>query len=310
MDGENQHYVPKFLVKQFADTDGRVFCLNIETDEITKLPPKKAASDIGFNEFVIDGRKVSFEERFEKIETRTAKVIRRIVTERSLTGLRDAERQNVADFVAAQSFRTEAFRRGLTDYPDREQLGAILEQLWRSSFLVSESIERRRWALMSIEHDDVFYLGDQPVVLQNTEEPASKQALGFDIRGIEAFLPLAPTLALYMPCRSTSDQIISGRASALLLQSLTSSGREALDLAQRVLRSSEGLYEALTGGAAVVCAPENVENLNYLQCAWACSAVFSNQKSFGFAKRVLSETPQYRRVPKISLSMIGRRMRK
>ena len=44
MSDENQHWVPKFLVKNFADRDGRVFCLDIHTDQMTKPPPRQAAN--------------------------------------------------------------------------------------------------------------------------------------------------------------------------------------------------------------------------------------------------------------------------
>ena len=60
--------VPKFLVKNFADLDGRVFCLNIHTDQVTKPPPKQAASEKGFNVFQVAGEAVSFEDRLEKLE--------------------------------------------------------------------------------------------------------------------------------------------------------------------------------------------------------------------------------------------------
>jgi hypothetical protein len=59
MSDENQHWVPKLLLKNFAD-DGRVYCLDIHSDEITKPPPKHAASERGFNDFEIAGRLVSF----------------------------------------------------------------------------------------------------------------------------------------------------------------------------------------------------------------------------------------------------------
>ena len=39
MSNENQHLVPKFLVKNFVDRHGRVFCLDIHTDQTTKPPP-------------------------------------------------------------------------------------------------------------------------------------------------------------------------------------------------------------------------------------------------------------------------------
>jgi Protein of unknown function (DUF4238) len=59
MSDENQHWVPKFLVKNFADRDGRVFCLDIHTDQITKPPPRQAASEKGFNDFEVDGETIS-----------------------------------------------------------------------------------------------------------------------------------------------------------------------------------------------------------------------------------------------------------
>ena len=66
MSHDNQHWVPKFLIKNFADVDGRVFCLNIQTDEVTKPPPKYAASDVGFNDFHVNGQAVSYEDHLEK----------------------------------------------------------------------------------------------------------------------------------------------------------------------------------------------------------------------------------------------------
>ena len=77
MSDENQHWVPKLLLKKFADTDGRVFRLDIHSSEVTKPPPKKAASSPGFNNFDIEGQIVSFEDRLEKVETKAAPVLKR-----------------------------------------------------------------------------------------------------------------------------------------------------------------------------------------------------------------------------------------
>jgi hypothetical protein len=321
MSNENQHWVPKFLVKNFADVDGRVFCLNIHTDEITKPPPRRAASRVGFNEFLIDGETVSFENQLEKIETLAAPILKRIVSSRSVAGLTKKQRNRVANFMAAQSFRTEAFNKGLELRSSRQQFGSIFAQLWRSAFLVSAEIERRKWVVMAIDHDDVFYLGDQPVVLQYTENPSVGGELGFDIQGVEAFLPLTPKCALYMPCTSTSQEIISGyetvlwmhrRIRSAVLKGTTIAGTNSasLHLSQRVMRKAHALYQALTTGVAFTAVSENVENLNYLQCAWAHMAVYSNRRDFTFAKRVLRESPQYRKTPKARLATVARRVAK
>ena len=84
MPNVNQHWVPKFLVKNFADRDGRVFCLDIQTDQITKPPPRQAASEKGFNDFDVDGETISFEDRLEKIETHAAPILKRMIDERQL----------------------------------------------------------------------------------------------------------------------------------------------------------------------------------------------------------------------------------
>ena len=114
MSDENQHWVPKFLVKNFSDRDGRVFCLDIHTDRITKPAPRQAASEKGFNDFEVDGEAISFEDRLEKIETQAAPILKRMIDERQLTTLTGEDRRRVAAFVAAQSFRTKAFYEGLS----------------------------------------------------------------------------------------------------------------------------------------------------------------------------------------------------
>lgn len=200
MSQDNQHWVPKFSIKNFVDVDGRVFRLNIQTDEVTKPPPKYAASEVGFNEFEINGQTVSYEDQLETVETAAAPILRAIVTSKSVAGLTDVQREHVANFVAFQSFRTEAFYKGLGSPTARRKFGPIFAELWRSAAMLSAEVKRRKWLPMVIKHVDVFYLGDHPVVLQHTETPDASKLLGFDIEGVEAFMPLSPKCVLYMPC--------------------------------------------------------------------------------------------------------------
>jgi hypothetical protein len=152
-------------------------------------------------------------------------------------------------------------------------------------------------------------------VLQNTANPSANEDLGLDIEGVEALLPLAPKCALYMPCPATSREIISGYEKALRILdrvgmtglSETSVGSDSLDLlhlSQRITRNHCALYQALTTGVALVATPENVENLNYLQCAWAHKAIYSDRGGFVFARRVFHKSPQYRNTVKVRLAMI------
>jgi len=314
MSTENQHWVSKFLVRNFADIDGRVYALDIHTGKVRKLPPKHAAARTGFNEFLIGGQEVSFEDRLEALETPAAPVLQQIVNSCSTGWLSTKQKARLAKFLAAQSFRTEAFYKGMSVQLPRRQFGAIFSELWRSAFIVANEIVRRQWIVMVIEHDDVFYLGDHPLVLQNTEQPADGGDLGFDVKGVEAFLPLSPKCALYMPCVTTSEEIRRGyekalrrhqtiRSAAIRIIAFPTTGSDYLHLLQRVIGNSHGLYKAIVEGSPITAKPENVDNLNYLQCAWSHAALYSNRRDFAFAERVFRENPQYREVPRTRLEM-------
>ena len=313
MSDENQHWVPKFLMRHFADRDGRLFCLDIHTDKVTKPPPKQAASEKGFNDFALDGEAITFEDKLERIETKAAPVLKQIVAAKSLVGIGAAQRQRVAELMAAQSFRTKAFYEGLADKPDRQEFGRIFRELWDSAFITVSEIARRHWALMVIEGADIFYLGDNPVVLQRTDNPKDGSNLGFDVKGVESFLPLSPTCALYMPCKATSDDRIARYDAAMELHRVVSSavlrgvpgGSTELQTAQLVISRLHTLVQAFRTGAPISATQENIDNLNYLECSWSHGAIYSNRRDFAFARRVFRENPHYRTVPKTSLLRFG-----
>jgi hypothetical protein len=314
MSNENQHWVPKLLLKNFADA-GRVYCLDIHSNEITKPPPKHAASEPGFNDFEIEGKPISFEDKLEKIETRAAPILKRIVNAQNLVGLSAIDRQHVARFVATQSFRTKAFYEGLTDKPPREAFGTTFEIMWHSSIVAAVEIARQHWALMLIEKgDEVFYLGDNPVVLQRTRDLKDGTDLGFDVPGVEAFLPLSPKCALYMPCRAASHEIIVRYEAAMAIHRLVrlavysgvKVGSEELRDAQTTIRRSRHIFKAMTQGTPIIAEQANIENLNYLQCMWSLNSIYSNRKDFSFARHVFRKSPQYRNTVRTSLLEKGR----
>lgn len=309
MASENQHWVPKLLLKEFVDADGKAFLLDIHSGEVKKRPPKWVAAAEGFNELEINGETVSYEDRLEKIETKAAPVIQRIIGTQSLASLTDKDRKKISDFVAAQSFRTQAFFEGLKDKPSRKDYGPLFETLWQSAFILSEMIERRRWALMVIAGNDVFYLGDHPVVLQNTRNPKDGSNLGFDVPGIEVLMPLSPKRALYMPCHTVSSEIIANydaaiathRAVRLAVLNGSPGGTGELISAQDTIRRSDELYQAFRTGSPIIAKMPHIENLNYLQCSWAHKFVFSNKRDFAFARHVFKNSPQYRETPKVGI---------
>ena len=84
-------------------------------------------------------------------------------------------------FVAAQSFRTKAFYEGLSAKMDRNTFAGKFSLLFDGIAILAAEIARRHWALMIASGDDAFYLGDNPAVLQRTDNPRDGSHLGFDV---------------------------------------------------------------------------------------------------------------------------------
>jgi hypothetical protein len=61
----------------------------------------------------------------EKIETLAAPILRRIVNSSSVAWLTEKQRNKVGDFIAAQSFRTEAFYQGMELGLSRQEFGTV-----------------------------------------------------------------------------------------------------------------------------------------------------------------------------------------
>lgn len=298
---QNQHFVPQLLLKNFVGTDGRLFYLDKRDDRFGKVSPKKAASETDFYEFEIDGERFSFEERFQRYEAKAGKGLKKLTEGLPPISLTGPEREDLAAFIALQSFRTEAFLMNLRDHSTREERGKVLARMWDSMFLTVPLIANRHWMMMQIETDKVFYLGDNPVVLQNTEHPSAKSSLGFDIVGVEVYMPITPKLALYLPCPSISNQIIEAHYNGLAMQRQFWRSGHGLSsgavVVGKALRGTKQLYDAAVLGVPLPAPAESVLNLNYLQCAWAHKHIYSNRSDFKTAKMIFAKTPQYRQPP-------------
>jgi hypothetical protein len=118
-------------------------------------------------------------------------------------------------------------------------------------------------------------------------------------------MPLSPSCALFMPCRSVSDPLVASYEAASDLHRTVRSavirghpgGSIELATAQDAIGRGRPLYQSYTTGAPLAAKPENIENLNYLQCSWAHAGVFSNRRDFTFARKVFSRTPHYKSTP-------------
>ncbi len=316
MAGENQHWVPKFLIKKFRDADGRVYFLDVNTDALGKRSPRQLASDYGFNDFIIDGQLVSFEGELQKIETRAAPALARIIQQMSTVGLSDVELTAIAEFVSVQSLRTKSFQVSLQGSRSRAEFGTTFSLLWKSALIEARHIRARPLIALLVSEGHRFYLSDHPVTLQHIENPASREPLGMDIAGVEMYMPLTPLISLYWLCTRIAEEFVSAYSSGeemhRLIRRPTLSGIRVpgldqvslLDLQSSISRITP-MRNAIVLGSGVNAPAEVIENANYLQCVWAHSALFSSTSDFSFARRVFRENPQYQTVPRVDLHQKG-----
>ena len=284
-----------------------MFCLDIHTEEVTKLPPKLTASEHGFNDFFIDGKAVSFEDKLEKIETLAAPVLKRMIEGRTLAGLTPKDRRRVAEFMAAQSFQTKAFHEGLADNLDRQAIGRIFSQLWESMFIPAGYIARRHWALMVIDTDEVFYLGDNPVVLQRTETQKTGVTSALTSR---ASKHLRSPLNAPCTCRAGhkrgQNRALSSRHRSALCGSLARAAWSTR-WGRGIANGSIGDQSASSAGSSFHhgdtynrrCGEYKELELSAMQLG--ASGHLWRASRLRIARHVFEKNPQYRTVPKTSL---------
>jgi len=316
MTEENQHWVPRFLIAKFADNDGRVFYLDINTDTVGKRTPRQLASDYGFNNFNLNGKIVSYEDALERVETRAAPAFAKIIKQMSTAGLSKNELSAIAVFVSIQALRTRSFHVGLEGDGSRQNFGSTFSILWKSALLEARHIKERSPIALLAPEGHEFILSDHPVTLQHTENPSSREPLGMDVPGVEIYMPLTPRISLYWPCRKIADEFVTaysnGEEAHRIIRRFTISGfslpgldRVSLQDLQRSMLRIAPMRNAIVLGSGVHAPQEIIENANYLQCVWAHSALFARTKDFTFPRRVLSENPQYRTVPRVELLQKG-----
>ncbi len=129
--------------------------------------------------------------------------------------------------------------------------------------------------LQSANADNVLWISDNPVVLQNTF-PYGR--VGVTAPGIEIYFPIGPKRCLALYCKSIGEQI-----------------RESLDPDHPRPRLSKRLYQDLLRGidqgVTVSIAAEFVAFLNELQISQSSRFLYSARSDFDFANRILRGRP-------------------
>lgn len=306
MPRQNQHYVPRCLLRPFASnkseqihvldkSDGREFVTSIGN----------IAAEIGFNDFVVEGQRKSIETFLSRMESDVATLLQAVVAKESINWLTRENRIVVSLFAAIQQLRVKCAREemqnlhrtlrewiverghnpnsveGFEELNDEEMraagVGLVIDAKDFAKYYF-----HKQWVLMKSPPGQSLYISDNPITMHNLVERPGRGNLGLNVEGIEIYLPIAPALSLCFFCERTSQRVRAALHTAHWLRGFT--GRLSVDIAPL-----EELDRAFRTGEPLKLLPANVEHQNSLQVIDSSRFVFSHDGNFSMANEMLAD---------------------
>lgn len=314
-----QHYVPRFLLRRFANAeDDNVYVFDKWEELEFPARPKRIAAVNAFYDLKIPEGVITLEPALADLETKVAEITDSIVQEESLAHLGEEERHTLAVFVAAQHMRTEHFRRNIADMDeqlssrlkdmgidphqvanyrpfqgDEEVKAFSLRMLVSSTALIAATIEEKDWMLVRSSKETPFMIGDNPVAMHNERKSGFYGSHGFMVPGIEIYMPIDPDYSLYFVCKSNGDAIRDSWRKLSELRSYLPPNAKVLQHEERLAT----LHDALEHQEALHMTSDNLLHHNSLQVRNAGRWVFSRTGDFGLVRRMIDENPAIKKGP-------------
>jgi hypothetical protein len=316
---ENQHYVPKFLLRNFAELDKnrseQIWTFDKSNSSIFRTNLRNIAAECGFYDTDGDDPRIATESLLCELEAHAAQTLRKIVGERGLGNLSSEERQWLAIFCAVQFVRVPNLREkqnaiddsikrkivesggdvnnvvGFKPMTAKDLKEFAISLIPRAAKEFAPHFENKVCLLLETSISDPFFVSDNPIVLHNENDFRPYGNLGLAVAGIEIYLPITPTLTLTFWEKSVPERLVASVAEF----KARFSGNE-FETSLRTRGAEELIRAAQTGGRAH-CESEVVMFLNSRQVINASRFVMSATKNFALATRMLQERPHLRLPP-------------
>ena len=328
MSAQNQHYVPRFILRNFLfDREKeQVAVYDKHDDRIFQTSIKNIMAEREFHDFSFEEFIVSFESVISRIEDAVLPVYNKVVAERRLTNTPE-EKALLAFLIAFQFVRTKSHRdlaKGLEEDLAKhlESMGQSIENIegWKPSTENDEKqghlrdirknvgefakmIALKDFLLSKPSEGRSFYLGDTPVCLSNQRDFGPYGNIGLMVPGIEIYLPLASDLMLCAWCptvlagfrealaahqRMPLAEVLAGRMPAAEMKAFLDRTRPRVQPLERLLKHANE-------GTPLDSSPDNMDYYNSLQMRCAARYVISADGDFDLAQRHNKEFPHLRR---------------
>ncbi|MEN4874139.1 DUF4238 domain-containing protein [Kosakonia cowanii] len=320
-----QHTVPRFLLKHFS-TPGkgkrhRLYAFDKAAGRAYATTPDDATVRNTFYNLDNHPERLSLEPLLGIYEHHAAPVIAALLKHRDIRRLTEEERYRLAVFVAVQRARTFGELERISGMISKltgkmETIGSTKEQALKTLGLTAEGDTRdiflrqlvqqvshidhllnKDWYLLETRPEHPFYVSDNPVVMENSNDLGPYGNIGLAVLGIRIYLPLSSTLMLAMYCRSIRDQKVRDK------QHLHHLLARAPHLIPRHMRPLEMLshLDRFTEYLLMPLTVDHVTHYNALQVEFAEQYVFCRENDFSLIKRMLADDVRYRTGPRFTL---------
>ena len=223
---ENQHYVPRMLLKNFTLSKAeQVHAFDKRESRSFRTNIRNVASERNFYRFAFGEHEGTIEPELSRMETAADNALRKVVESSSLGTLSAEERTWLGVFVAAQHVRGRGFREMTRGFDDKLKqkvldMGGDLSKVegWKpfnseqdlqhfSIFFLMRSIpdfslmmNAKVWVLMQTKKSNPFWISDTPVTMHNQTDMGPFGNIGLGVPGIQIHMPLTSTLTLALWC--------------------------------------------------------------------------------------------------------------
>jgi hypothetical protein len=232
MPGEQQHYVPRFLLKNFSHgKKPKIFVYDKWNGKRFHTNIKNVASETGFYDLELENIALTVEPQLAHLETNTSEIIKKLIKDRNIKALSENQVVTFALFLAVQFVRTKEHRLRFEDL--QKVLARKLRDMGASEENISEVTEsphnipedklfglrslvtakefiphflNKAWVLLETIPQNPFFISDNPIGLHNEMDYGPYGNLGLAVKGIEIYFPISSTLCLNLLCPTIAEE--------------------------------------------------------------------------------------------------------
>ena len=237
---QNQHYVPKFLLRNFVDptknpNKEQIWVFDKSDSSIFQTNLRNVGAECGFYDTDSYDDPIVIENVLGELESHAAPSVRKITEQRSLCNLSPEEREWLSILCAVQFMRVPNARekqRFMDDFFKRkivESGGDVnkvegykpmtakdlrefaIFMMLRAAKDFAPHFSNKVCLLLETDMSDPFFVSDNPIALHNENDFRPYGNLGLAVPGIELYFPITSTLTLTFWDTSVCERLVTSR---------------------------------------------------------------------------------------------------